>query len=642
MNLVRTSQFAGSHSVISATVISNTTAARAAAPRIFRAAPVLCALIACCTACVASVRDLAAQAPKPSTSASSVKWLTRPELTDYAETSRYDEVISYMKQMAAANPQIHLTTYGYTYEGRPLPLAVIGAPGASPEQVIATKKTRVYIQGNIHAGEVEGKEALLWLLRSIAKGERNEWLKTTVLMINPIYNADGNERVNVTNRGSQAGPVGGMGTRENALGFDLNRDGTKLETPEARSMVSLLTRYQPHVALDLHTTDGSSNSGFNMTYETSLNPNNSKGEMSLLRDVLLPEITKSVKAKHGSDWFYYGGVSGNGADRAWRSDADLARPRYTSTLYGVRNILGLLSETYSYASFKTRIFETYWFLEESLGYVAKHGEKVREVVATANKESVIGQQLAVRQELVKAPDLKQVVFAPTISVRNPYVADRPYRLRPDGNANVTTEMLPFYGTTEATESSLAPRVWVIPMNNDAPSPAAAPAGAQPPTAGRGGAGGAGGGRAGGGGRGGAGGGGGGFGGRGGGTPTQRLIESVVDRLEAHGIAFTRTDKDLAFTGEHYKIATNTLADREYQGTHKARTITGAWEAMQQTLPAGSLIIQMDQPLARLAFILFDPRSDDGFMWWNILDPVLGMTPSPTYYPVWRSMNAVGN
>jgi len=532
--------------------------------------------------------------------------LTRPERTDYAETSRYDDVIAYMKQMAATNPQIHLTTYGYTFEGRPMPLAVIGAPGTSPEQVMATGKTRVYIQANIHAGEVEGKEAVLWLLRSIAKGERNAWLKNTVLLINPIYNADGNERVNVANRGSQAGPVGGMGTRENAQGFDLNRDGTKLETAEARSMVSLLTRYQPHVAMDLHTTDGSSTSGFNMTYETSLNPNNSKGEMTLLREVMLPEITKTIKAKHGSDWWYYGGVSGTGADRAWRSDADLARPRYTSTLFGVRNILGLLSETYSYASFKTRIFETYWFLEETLGFVSRNADKVREVVATANKESVIGQQLSVRQQLVKAPELKPIVFAPTVSVRNPYVADRPYRLRPDGlgNAGVTTEMLPFYGTVEPTETSLAPRVWVIPSSVDA-----APAG----------------------------------GARGpGGTPTQRMIASVIDRLEAHGIKYTLATKEVAFSGERYKIATNIVETREYQGTHKARTITGAWEASEQTLPVGSIVIAMDQPLARLVFILMDPRSDDGFMWWNILDPILGQTPAPAYYPVLRSMTAIAN
>lgn len=558
--------------------------------------------------------------------------LTRPELTDYAETSRYDEVIAYMRQMAAANPQIHLTTYGYTYEGRPLPLAVIGAPGATAEQVLATKKTRVYIQGNIHAGEVEGKEALLWLLRSIAKGERNEWLKTTVLLINPIYNADGNERVNVTNRGSQAGPVGGMGTRENALGLDLNRDGTKLETAEARSLSSLLTRYQPHVAMDLHTTDGSSNSGFNMTYETSLSPNNSKAEMSLLRETLLPLITKNVKTKHGSDWFYYGGVSGNGADRAWRSDAELAKPRYTSTLFGVRNILGLLTETYSYASFKTRITETYWFLEETLTWISANGEKVRSTVDAANKESIVGQQLAVRQQLVKAPDLKQIAFAPTVSTRNPYVADRPYRLRVA--TAVTYEALPFYGTAEPTETSMAPRVWVIPNTAGGETAPAAPGGARagaipgqiPPGGGRGGGGG----------------GFGGGGGGGGGTPTARMIAAVSDRLEASGVKFTVTDKEIAFKGDRYKIATNTMVDREYQGTHKARTLTGAWEAAEQTLPVGSLIIPMDQPLARYAFILLDPRSDDGYMQWNILDAVLGTNPAPQYYPILRSMNAVGN
>ena len=585
-------------------------------PRVTRAVCALASAVA-----LLDGRTLVAQAPaKPTSNATSnatisARWLTRPERTDYAETSRYDDVIAYMKQMAAVNPNIHLTTYGYTTEGRPLPLAVIGAPGASAAQVLATNKTRVYIQGNIHAGEVEGKEALLWLLRSIAKGERNAWLKTTVLLINPIYNADGNERVSVSNRGSQAGPVGGMGTRENAQGLDLNRDGTKMETAEARSMASLLTRYQPHVAMDLHTTDGSSTSGFNMTYETSLNPNNAKAQMSLLREVLLPEITKTVKAKHGSDWFYYGGVSGTGDQRAWRSDAELAKPRYTSTYYGVRNILGLLTETYSYASFKTRITETYWFLEESLGYVATHGETVRDVVAKANAESIIGQQLAVRQQLVKAPALQKIVFAPTISVRNPYVADRPYRLRPDGlgDANVTSEMLPFFGTAEPTETTLAPRVWVVPMTAT-PAAAAAPAPAP-----------------------------GGFGGgRGGaaGTPTQRMLATVIDRLEAHGIRYSVTAADQPFSGDRFKIATNTVETREYQGTHKGRTLTGAWEPTEQTLPAGSLVIPMDQPLARLTFILMDPRSDDGFMWWNLLDAVLGQTPAPSYYPVLRSMNTV--
>src|SRR5207237_7647239 len=139
-------------------------------------------------------------------------------------------------------------------------------------------------------------------------------------------------------------------------------------------------------------------------------------------------------------------------------------------------------------------------------------------------------------------------------------------------------------TTETTETSVAPRAWIIP-NVTSPEP-------DQPAGGRGG--------------GGRGAGGGGGGGRGPvGSPTARLIASVTDRLEAHGIKFTRTDREMPVTGEQYRITSNTIAEREYQGTHKMRTLMGAWEPTSQTLPVGSLIIPMDQPLARLAFILFD-------------------------------------
>ncbi len=119
-----------------------------------------------------------------------------------------------------------------------------------------------------------------------------------------------------------------------------------------------------------------------------------------------------------------------------------------------------------------------------------------------------------------------------------------------------------------------------------------------------------------------------------------MLASVTDRLEAHGIRFLRTEKDQIIKGERFKIESSTLAEREYQGTHKMRTLTGKWEATEQTLPAGSLVIPMDQPLARLAFLLFDPRSDDGFMAWNILDAALGGTPAPEYYPILRTMEVV--
>ena len=198
-----------------------------------------------------------AQPPKPVAKGPGAAALqTTPELTGFNNTSTYEEVVALMKAAAATSRNIHLTTSGYTTEGRPLPLAVIGAPAATPDAIRATGKLRVHIQGNIHGGEVEGKESAQILLRELAQGKHADWLQSMVIAIAPIYNADGNERFSLTNRGRQHGPIGGQGQRPNAQGFDLNRDHMKLDSPEARSFARLMTDYDPHVSMDLHTTNG--------------------------------------------------------------------------------------------------------------------------------------------------------------------------------------------------------------------------------------------------------------------------------------------------------------------------------------------------------------------------------------------------
>jgi hypothetical protein len=520
--------------------------------------------------------------------------LTRPEATCYTETSRYQDVVDFMQAMAAASPEIHLTTYGHTYEGRPMPLAVAGAPEASPEAVLATGKTRVFLQGNIHAGEVEGKEAALVLLRSIARGERRSWLENAVLLIAPIYNADGNERVNVRNRGSQNGPVGGMGQRFNAQELDLNRDATKLETPEARSLARLLTRYDPHVAIDMHTTDGSSH-GYYLSYEVPGSPNTSPGITRLLREELLPSVTRTMKREHGWDLFYYGGPT-RGGERAWSGDADLYKPRFTHTYFGIRNRLGILSEAYSYATFEDRIRATTWFVEEILDFVAQHGPAIRAATAAADAESIIGTQQAVRGKLVRSPEPVPIVLADVVEERNPYVPDRPMLRRVAGSERI--ESMPYYGVIEATETSLAPRAYVIPA-------ASAREGARERAA----------------------------------DPAARMLGTVIDRLEAHGIRYFRTRAEQPLEAERFRIESSTQEEQEFQG-HRLRTLTGAWEPTSQVLPAESLVVPMDQPLARLAFVLLDARSDDGFMAWNLLDPLLGASPSPEFYPVLRTLARV--
>ena len=235
---------------------------------------------------------------------------TKPESTNFEQTSHFDDVVNFVNELAKASPRtIKLKTFGTTNEGRALPLVVVGADDASPDAVRRTRKLRVYIQGNIHGGEVEGKESAQMLLRDLAAGKHQDWLKQMVLLVAPIYNADGNERFSLTSRGRQHGPIGGQGQRPNAQGLDLNRDHMKLDSPEARAFVKLMNEYDPHVAMDLHTTNGTRHAYY-LTYSPPLNPATDPTITSLLRDTWFPWLTQSVRSKYGWDYYYYGNVEG--------------------------------------------------------------------------------------------------------------------------------------------------------------------------------------------------------------------------------------------------------------------------------------------------------------------------------------------
>ncbi|MEO6235752.1 MAG: M14 family zinc carboxypeptidase, partial [Vicinamibacterales bacterium] len=191
---------------------------------------------------------------------------TKAESSGFKSTSTYDDVVTFMKAVDDASPLVFYTTYGTTHERRAMPMAVVGTnlKDASAAAVKASGKLRVHIQANVHAGEVEGKEAALVLLREFALGQHADWLQSMVFLVTPDYNADGNEKFALTNRQRQNGPINGMGTRANAQNLNINRDYMKLDTPEARAFVKLWVDYDPQVGFDLHTSDGSAH-GYMLT-----------------------------------------------------------------------------------------------------------------------------------------------------------------------------------------------------------------------------------------------------------------------------------------------------------------------------------------------------------------------------------------
>ncbi len=202
--------------------------------------------------------------------------LTRAERTDYAETSTHADVLQFiagLRELGSAS--LRITDFGATPEGRLLPLLILSRRGLfTPEQALASRLPIVLILCGIHAGEVEGKEGALMLVRDILAGRYGELLERMTVLVVPLFNADGNDRIDPENRKleidhlrGQMGPASGVGTRENAAGINLNRDYLRQEGVEMRLLQSRVCQpWNPHLVIDCHTTNGSIHR-FAMTFD---------------------------------------------------------------------------------------------------------------------------------------------------------------------------------------------------------------------------------------------------------------------------------------------------------------------------------------------------------------------------------------
>jgi hypothetical protein len=483
--------------------------------------------------------------------------LTRAERTRWIETSGYQDVIAFLAALAGRNG-IAVDTFGYSYEGRALPVAKWGSG-----------PTRVLVFANIHAGEVEGKEAALILLREIAAGERDPWRADLTVWIAPIYNADGNERVTLVNRPLQHGPIGGMGQRPNAQGFDLNRDFMKMESPEARSLVGLMGKVDPHVVVDLHTTNGTRHA-YHLTYAPPLHPATDPELDRMLRERWLPALTEALEPA----WltYTYGNLPEDEeieAERGWYTYDH--RPRFSTNYVGLRNRLGILSEAYAYLPFAERIEVTKRFVEAILDYAAEHGAELRDLIAAADARRLVGEQLPLRAEIARSADEVTILLGATVEERHPWTG-RVMLRRLDV---VNPERMPEYGRFRATESERVPAAYVVPAG----------------------------------------------------------LGDILELLAAHGIVVRALPSSIRHEVEAFRITGSARAEREFQD-HRERTLEGRWQAAMREVPAGAVVVSMDQPLARLAFVLLEPRSDDGLVNWNLLDPALE---DASEYPILRTL-----
>ena len=102
---------------------------------------------------------------------------------------------------------------------------------------------------------------------------------------------------------------------------------------------------------------------------------------------------------------------------------------------------------------------------------------------------------------------------------------------------------------------------------------------------------------------------------------------ALERLRAHGIRLERLDAPVNVPLQEFQVATSTATEKPFEN-HQERTVTGTWVPVERAVPAGAYRVPMQQPLARLAFYLLEPRSNDGLVTWNVLDEALKSGRSP--------------
>ncbi|HXF03960.1 MAG TPA: M14 family metallopeptidase [Blastocatellia bacterium] len=507
---------------------------------------------------------------------------SRAEISGFTETSRYQDVIEFLKEMSRQSDLVRLTSFGKSFEGRDLPLVIVSEPPVtSPEQARASGKMVVFIMANIHAGEVDGKEATLHLLRDLTVGRLRPLLARLVVLLAPIYNADGNDRIGPNNRRHQNGPSGGVGTRENAQGLDLNRDFMKLETPEANALVqNIFNRWDPHLTIDCHTTNGSYH-GYALTYAPPLNPNGHREPIEYVRERMLPEITKVLDSRFGYKTYFYGNfIDPNDPSKGWQTFDH--RPRFGNNYLGLRNRMTILAESYAYADFRTRVDVTEKFLQVILEYAATHSQEMMEIIARADRETVnrgksptASDQLGVRFKMRPFDKPVPILGYEIVQETDPATGQR----RPRRTDRLVTYVTQNFGLFEATRTITIPRGYLLLPN----------------------------------------------------------LPDVVKKLRAHGVLVEEVKKPLRAEVEVYAVESVTHAAQPFQN-HRETTLAGKFQTRAVDIPAGSYYISLAQPKANLAFYLLEPESDDGLVDWNFFDDYLmaqQQREQPVVFPVYR-------
>jgi hypothetical protein len=510
---------------------------------------------------------------------------SRAEKTGYLETSRDSDVVKFCNTVGKLSPLAHVESFGKSASGNDLIMIILADPKVSgPAEAAASGKPVIYIEANIHAGEVEGKEASMQLIREICFGQRKGLLKNQIFIFCPNYNPDGNDKLSETSRFSQDGSPKLTGVRASGEGLDLNREGIKAEAIESKALLkNILIKWDPCLFVDLHTDNGSWH-GYALNYAPAFLSAGMASTTAYVSDSILPAVARTELDRSGIPIFFHGYMNmKEGEQTTYSTYSHL--PRYMVNYEGLRNRLGILSETFSHDGFEKRVLSNYLFLVSLLEYTGDHASRLKKIVSEADSATVslIREQAGV---LKKGVSYKIAAAEKPIDLLVRETAEvkegngRPRR-RPTGRLYWISNVKHF-NHFEPDKTATVPFGYVFPAS----------------------------------------------------------LDKVAAKLEQHGVLVKRLSRKTRVDAEQFTITAYSREKRKSYGDHNVVTADGTFARKTFSVDASSYYVDMRQPLAWLIFYMLEPQSDDGLLLWNYLDDYLlplGVEKGPVAYPVLKLM-----
>ncbi len=495
--------------------------------------------------------------------AASPEWLTRAELSNFQETSRYAETIEYCKKLANASPWIRFATFGKSPEGRDLPLLIVSKDKIfTYEEARKSNQVVLLIINGIHAGEIAGKEASFMLLRDIAiTKEKPALIDHVILLVVPIFSVDGHERVSAYNRINQNGPKE-MGWRTTSQNLNLNRDWLKADTPEMKALLNIYTTWLPDFVIDNHVTDGA-----DFQYDVTYAP-----EENILFHESIIQYTKqlfpyleSFISKNGYKLGPYIEVV-NEKNPAEGIVSTPSTPRFSSGYGALQNRPTIVTETHMLKTFETRVKSNYFLMEGVLTKFNEDPQSIRRAVRQADHDAILlgkaynaGAQFPLRLE-VDFTKSDPMVFK---------------------GVEYSNEISPVSGAVKITYGS-KPIEITIPNFRYAKMQASA----APPL----------------------------------GYIVPPQWTQLIDRLKTHNIAFTRLKTPVTAEFETYHFSEVTWNDAPFEGHHELKfKTTKATE--RRTLMPGSVMVWLNQRSNKVILNLLEPDSPDSLVSWGYFDAI---------------------